>query len=407
MSPFRSAFIRVHRWAGLTVGLLAVFLSVTGGWIVLRPLLDPLTYPQLMVIPPCAKPLPIDALAAAARSSHPQGNVQYVYRYDSPTASSMVRFSDGDQVYVDGCSGKVLGHQAHYGGLYGTAEGLHRFLFVDAGVGMPIIGTTALIMALVMAAGGLFLWWPRRKSAWRSALTFNPRLKGGAFAFKLHTTIGAYAGAIVFVVAATAVPLSLGWAKNALFTLTATTDMTESASRAAAARKHHRGASSAAVIPMQTAWDEARGKIGGPLLWGSVRYSLKGSPVEVALVEQGAPHAEARSVVYIDPRTGGIVAFHPWSTLNAGSKLYYWLLALHTGHFGGVFVQLLMLAGMIAVAVLGYTGIESFLRRELRRRTSALTLSRGSGNPATGDGAQKTRMVLHSRPNAPRRTRRF
>jgi uncharacterized iron-regulated membrane protein len=407
MSPFRSAFIRVHRWAGLTVGLLAVFLAVTGGWIVLRPVLDPLTYPRLMVIPACAKPLSIDALAAAARSLHPQGSVFYVYRYASPTASSMVRFSDADQVYVDTCTGKVLGHQARYGGLYGTAEGLHRFLFVNAGVGMPIIGTTALVLALVMAAGGLFLWWPRRAGAWRSALTFNPRLKGAASAFKLHTTIGAYAGAIVFVVALTAVPLSLGWAKNALFALTATTDMTESASRAAAARKHREAASSDAVIPMQTAWDEARGKIGGPLLWGSVRYPLKGSPVEVAIVEQGAPHAEARSVVYIDPRTGGIVDFHPWSTLNDGSKLYYWLLALHTGHFGGIFVQCLMLAGMIGVAALGYTGIESFLRKEFRRRTTALTLSRRPADRVAGADASRVRMVVHSQPRPPRRTRRF
>jgi len=407
MSSFRSAFIRVHRWAGLTVGLLAVFLAVTGGWIVLRPLLDLLTYPQLLVIPSCAKPLTVDALAAAARTVHPQGAVVYVYLYPSPTASTMVRFSDADQVYVEGCSGKVLGRQAHYGGLYGTAEGLHRFLFMDAAVGMPIIGTAALVLAVLMAAGGLYLWWPRRKSAWRSALTLNPRLKGAAFAFKLHTTIGAYTGAIVFVVALTAVPLSLGWARAALFSLTATTDMTESASRAAAARTHHKAAASGPVIPMQTAWEEARGKIGGPLLWGSVRYPVKGSPIEVAMVEQGAPHTEARSLVYIDPGTGRIVDFHPWSTLNAGTKLYYWLLALHTGHFGGVFVQCLMLVGMIGVAALGYTGIESFLRKQFRRRTTARSFLRGPGNRVAGDGASGARMVVHSQPRAPRRTRRF
>src|SRR5260370_11991356 len=108
MSSFRSAFIGVHRWAGLTVGLLAVFLAVTGGWIVLRPLLDPLTYPQLMVIPSCARPLPVDALATAARTAHPQGDVVYVYLYPSPTASTMVRFSDADQVDVDTCSCNVL-----------------------------------------------------------------------------------------------------------------------------------------------------------------------------------------------------------------------------------------------------------------------------------------------------------
>jgi vanillate O-demethylase ferredoxin subunit len=310
--------------------------------------------------------LPVDRLAAAARAVHPHGKLTYVYLYGSGTASTMVRFSDADQVYVDTCSGEVLGHQARYGGLYGTVEALHRFRFMNAAAGLSIIGTAALLFALVMICGGLYLWWPRRTSAWRSALRFNPRLRGRAFALNLHTTIGAYAGVVVFVVALTAVPLSLGWAKAAMFAVTGTTDMTEDAKLPIAARKSIEP-KSGAVISMQAAWEKARGVIGGPLLWASLHYPRKGEPIEIGIVETGAPHADARSYVFIDSRTAQIVELRPWATLNAGSKLYYWLLALHTGHFGGVFVQCLMLAGMIGVAALGYTGVETFLRRTFRR----------------------------------------
>jgi uncharacterized iron-regulated membrane protein len=368
----RTGVIQLHRWVGLTAGLLAVFLAVTGGWIVLRPLLDPVTYPELMVIPSCAKPLPVDRLAAAARAVHPKGKLTYVYLYGSGTASTMVRFSDADQVYVDTCSGEVLGHQARYGGLYGTMEALHRFRFMSGGAGLTIIGWGALLFAIVMVAGGLFLWWPRRTSAWKGALKFNPRLKGRALALNVHTTIGAYAAVVLFVVAVTAVPLSLGWAKAAMFGVTGTTDMTEDARLPVAAPKSIE-TKSGTTISMQTAWEKARGVIGGPLLWASVHYPAKGEAIEIGIVEQGAPHADARSYVFVDSRTANIVELRSWATLNAGSKLYYWLLALHTGHFGGVFVQCLMLAGMIGVVALGYTGVETFLRRTFRRPRTSTT----------------------------------
>lgn len=371
----RAAVTQVHRWTGVTVGLVALYLALTGGWIVLRPVLDPVTYPRLLVVPACANPLPVDTLAAAARAFHPRAKLTYVYLYGSPTASTMVRFSDTDQVYVDPCSGRVLGDQPRYGGLYGTAEALHKLKFLPAGTAMPIIGTTSLVLAALLVAGGLYAWWPRRKAAWKHALSYDRTLKGRALALRLHTTTGAYASAIIFVVALTAVPLSLGWAKSALFAVTATTDMTEDAHKPAAARKTraaHRGAVSAArPIAMQTAWREARALAGGPLLWGSIHNAPPGQPVEIGIVTAPAPHGDARSYVFVDAQSGKVVEFRPWATLNAGSKLYYWALAVHTGRAGGLPVQLLMLAGMLGMAMIGYAGIDSFLRKNLRRRRAA------------------------------------
>ena len=362
----RAAVTQLHRWTGLTVGIVVLYLAATGAWIVLRPLLDPITYPQLLVIRSCAKPLPVDTLAAAARASHPSGRLTYVYLYGSPTASTMVRFSDADQVYVDGCSGKVLGHQARYGGLYGTAEALHKMRFAPAAAAKPIIGYTSLLLATVLVAGGLFAWWPRRRSGWKRALTLDRSLTGRAFAVRLHTTTGVYASAVIFVVALTAVPLSLGWGKQALFVMTRSADMTQDTRTPAVASRKP-----GTRIPMQTAWNEARALAGGPLRWASIHYPAKGEPIEVGIVPTTGPHGDARTYVYIDPRTGKVLEFRPYATLSAGSKLYYWALALHTGHAGGTPVQIVMLAGMIGVTVIGYAGVDSFLRKAFRRGREA------------------------------------
>lgn len=364
----RSGVVRLHRWFGLTVGLLVVFLALTGGWIVLRPVLDPVVYPELMIIPSCTKPLPIDTLAAVAREFHPGPKLEFVYLYGTPTASTMLRFSDTDQVYVDGCSGEVLGDQRRYSGLYGTVEALHRFRFLKTSTAMLIIGTTAILLAFILVAGGVFIWWPRRKSAWKRTLTIDPRSKGRAYALSLHSTLGVYAGAVIFIVALTAIPLSFAWAKSALFVATRTTDMTEDAPPVHATPQ--KPAASTPPLPrisMQAAWLEARSLIGGPLVWASLHAPGGSEPIEIGMVQKAGPHAEARSYVYIDPQTGKVVAFRPYATLGAGSKLYYWALAIHTGHAGGILVQLLMVFAMLCVTAIGYTGVESFVRRKLRR----------------------------------------
>lgn len=372
MTPLRIAVTQVHRWVGLTVGLIVVYLAVTGAWIVLRPAEDRVTYPHMMVIPSCTRPLPVDSIAAAAARYHPKGHVIYVWLYGSPTASTMVRFSNQDQVYVDGCTGTALGQLPRYGGLFGTVEALHRFKFMEDAGGMLIIGYASLLFTVVLIVGGVFLWWPRRSSAWKSALKLNPRLRGRAFTLNLHTTVGVYSSIVIFVVAFTAVPLSLNWAKATLYAATRSTEIKEGGPRKLPALKHHAATSGAATasktISMQRAWEEARGLIGGPFNWASLRYPAKGKPtVEIALVPQNVPHSDARSYVYIDPRNGKVVSYQPYEAMSVGSKLYLWMLALHTGHFGGAFVQVLMLFGMIGVVALGYSGIESFVRKTFRR----------------------------------------
>lgn len=350
-----------HRWTGLIVGIVVVFLAITGAAIVFRPELEPVVYPHLMRNAPCDDRATLDRRVAAARSSHPGSAVTYVYQYGDSADSTLVRFSDSDQLYVDTCTARVLGAQWRYAGFFGTFEGLHKAKFAR-GPGMTAIGVVALALAALLVVGGLAAWWPRR----RAAYILNLRLRDRARALNVHQTVGLYAALVVFVVAITAVPLSLGWARSALFVATRSVNITEDAplpplpARVADAR----------ILTLQGAWDQARSILPAPYRWGSIRIPGREQPFEIGMVARGAPNGEARSYVYIDPRDGRIVATRLYSSLNLGTKLYYWALAVHTGRAGGPVVRAVMLLGMLALVVVAYAGFDSYVRKFIRRRAA-------------------------------------
>ncbi len=352
----------LHRYGGLILGALVMYLAFTGAAIVFRPQLDALLYPKLLVTTPCQQSASVDTIVASARTFHPHAKPTYIYVYGGVSSSTMVRFSDADQVYLNPCTAKVLGDQQRYGGVFGAMEGLHKFKFAGETIGMAIIGSVALVLAAVLIAGGIFLWWPRRKHNWR----LNHRLQGRARALNLHMTFGVYASAIVFIVAVTAVPLSLGIARTIMMQLTHSSDMTDEAPLPAFAMP---AKSSGRTIPIERAWSAVRAVEPEAYQWASIHLPRGKQPIAIDIVPANAPHGEARDAYYIDATTGRIVLSRPYASIDLGSKLYYWALALHTGRAGGSVVRWLLFFGMMAVLVVGYAGIESFVRLKLRRRS--------------------------------------
>lgn len=87
--------------------------------------------------------------------------------------------------------------------------------------------------------------------------------------------------------------------------------------------------------------------------------------MEIAIVLASAPHDEARSTVYVDPRNARVLAFYPYERLDAATKLRFWMQAIHTGRAGGPLVESLLFLGMIAVPVLAYAGLVSFVRSQM------------------------------------------
>src|SRR5439155_397538 len=84
-------------------------------------------YRDLLTAPACANRIPLDTLAANAHAAHPKGTLDYARikaAQDGRVPATQVRVSGRgfqDDVFLDPCTGKVLGQRGRYGGFVSGA----------------------------------------------------------------------------------------------------------------------------------------------------------------------------------------------------------------------------------------------------------------------------------------------
>jgi uncharacterized iron-regulated membrane protein len=373
----RRLIAAIHRWSGLVIGLLVAVLALTGAAMAWRPQLDPLLNRDLNAVGQCASPLPLDELVAQAKTAHPGVPVALLRIEPGVPKAAVVRFRDSDEVFLDPCSGRSLGEQDRYGGLLGHLEQLHKLaywtrsdwnrLIPNVPTNTLITGTVAALFATLLIIGGLILWWPRHRHlrAWRFAVTIDGRLKGRAFDYKLHSTVGFWISLIALTSATTGMTWAFNWPETVLASLTASPMQVTKFSSAAPSKKD------TPRLSMEASWVKAQAVMPDISRALISEPEKANDPVRIRAVERSSPHGEAFSILYLDAYRGDVLSFQPYTSLGMGTKLYYWARAIHTGRAGGVLVQLLLTIGALGILTSIYAGFSSYFRKVLIRSRSA------------------------------------
>ena len=358
MNPaFRSTILVVHRWTGMTVGLVFLMLAITAAILVFRPQLEPALSPRLFVAAQCAARASIDDQVASAACVHPGVRMDDI-RIRASGEPNAVRFQDRELLYVDQCTAEVVGRENKYGGFFGFSEQLHRFKFIPGEPGAILDGIVTLLVAIVLVAGGIIVWWPSTRMAWKGGFTFRPHLKGVAFLLNLHNTVGIYTCVLVFITAVTALPISFPVLRDGLNSITTSQRMQ---------RPKSTPAPGAATLSYESHWQRAL--VAFPATREAI-LRLQRKPddaIEIYAVDADAPHFNARSYIHFDAYTGRTLSVVPYAAAPLGTRIYYWIVAIHVGGVGGPIVQFLFLLGMLGTPVLAYTGIASWLKRRAHR----------------------------------------
>jgi ferredoxin-NADP reductase len=376
---FRTLVLQAHRWTGLTFGFVLVFVAITGTLIAYRPQLEPIVNRDLLTVPACTERVSMDTIAENARASHPAGELDYIRLLPADEGATripavQVRISEPEEfqhdVFVNPCTGAVLGQRDRYAGWLATIEQLHRFRWMDGG--SLITGANALLFAIVLLAGGLYMWWPRRLRAFRTAATLDPSLTGRHRTINRHKVIGLYVGVLVLSSALTGLPLAFDWYRDGVYALTGSKPA-----------KPPRVAPSEAAqpMPMETYWRHVQALVPNPgetlIHFPSARKPKEA--LDIFTVTRDAPHAFARTMIYLDPYTDKVAKFIPYAQASAGHKLYFWMLSWHMGLVGGkagsLFFPALLMFGALGVPILAYTGASSYIRRKFRFAPESARLS--------------------------------
>jgi uncharacterized iron-regulated membrane protein len=354
---FKRRLLQLHTWTGLTIGLGVVFLAITGAGFALRPQLDEVVNRELLVVPPCTERLPLDALAANAQAVHPEGKLSSIEVNSDAGSSVAIQFSDKDFVYVNPCTGKILGRRNEYGGFFGTVEWLHRFRFMEPRTGRQVAGIAAAVFIVLLIGGGIVLWWPHSRRAARMAFKFNPRLPGSARTLSLHRVVGLYTSVVLLLIALTGIPIAFVPVKEMIYRQSGYTQPVAPKSTLT---------NGAARLPMESFWQKTRVAV-PELEWVSLRYPNRpDDAVEAEIRERHAPHADAKSYLYMDAYTGNMLELRHYSDTALGRKIYLYCIALHAGLLGGLPYELMVFAAALAVPVQAYSGFSPYLRRQFR-----------------------------------------
>jgi vanillate O-demethylase ferredoxin subunit len=345
--------------------LLVTVVAATGAMMVWRAQLDPIIYHYIKSPPLCEQPASIDAMLDAARLANKQSPALWVQVNPGEHGSSVVRFRDNAQIFLDPCTGAVLGQQGRYEGLFGRIEQLHKLAYATGeawnalvpgtATNALITGTAAALAALLAAGAGIYLWSPRLKRSAVSAFTINRVLGGHAFIRNLHSTTGAYAALILIFSAVTGLTWAFDWPQDALNWITATSEPALVKPVEAHTYQPRRPLEESLQIAQRLMPDFRRATVFLP--------KRPSDPRRLEIVERDAPHSEAASILFLDPFSGNVLTVYPYASAGLGTKLFDWARALHTGRAGGPAVQIILFIGAIGTVALGITGIWTYFGR--------------------------------------------
>lgn len=367
----RRFWLVLHRWLGLTAGLLFAVMGLSGSLLVFHHAIDESLHPELLLSAPGEPSRSFTDVVTAAETylSEPSARAEFVDPPRSDRGVWTVWFRtapDGEapftQVYVDPHTAAVTGHRV-WGEYFVTwLYRLHDQLLAGPR-GETIIGISGLVM-MVSVCSGLYLWWPLWRHSWRAALAVR---YGDYLNYDLHKTVGVVSSSLLLVAAFTGVYLVFPeWIKPCVAVVS-----TESAPGAEQLRSNPQSGLTR-IDPDQAAavaravFPEAQLK--------RLYLPSKAEGVYVARVRQPGEvrRSSGNSRVWMDQYSGEVLAVRDWDTRTAADTFFAWQFPLHNGEaFGLAGRGVLFLTGLTP-GLLYVTGIVLWWRRRRSRQRQAL-----------------------------------
>lgn len=385
-SELHRAFWRWHFYAGLLVMPVLMLMAATGAAYLFKPEIEAALYRPLMTVEARAAQADPDAWVADANHAA-KGRVT---RVEVPArADQAVRMvaeaADGQRtVFVDPHDGRVLGSIPGLG-LMDTVKRVHSLVLLGPGPNMLVEVVAG--WAIVMVVTGVVLWWPRGASG--GVVTIRGRPRQRLFWRDAHAVTGVFAAGVILFLAVTGMPWSAVWGDQVRKLTNAAGWGAPKAPAAAAAWSHagHKPDSGAATPWALEGMDlhaAHHGHAAGLTLSGAIgRADAAGlaRPYVVSIpvggegkawsVSQVADRAEDLRTLYLAADDGRTLADLGWARYGPAAKAIQWGIATHQGQEYGPANRWLMLAGCVAIWLLGVSSLVMWWKRRPGRTFSA------------------------------------
>jgi uncharacterized iron-regulated membrane protein len=356
---------RWHFYAGVIVAPALIVVAATGALYIFKDELEAVLYPGVTYVEPAAARVPYQQQLATARANVPTPvNIGLIQVFANPKRATGIAMAGKTfQIgYVDPYRGRYLG-AIEQGGFFDIVLKLHRQLFLGT-TGRIVIELTTC-WAIVLAATGMYLWWPRRwNQLWGVWL---PRLRRKPYVVlrDLHSVGGVYVAIIAIVISLTGLIYTYAWGSGFQYA-TQKTEAYDMFNKPMLCKS----APDAKDLPIDRFIEIGHEKMPGKTL----NVWFPRAPNAVYMVFGSSDYGPSvHEMLFIDRATGEILEDR---RINQAKPLYWlekWNYPLHVGSVLGLTSKILWLVTCVVLMTLPVTGLWMWWER---RPTGRLGLPR-------------------------------
>lgn len=363
----RQVWLMVHRWIGLTVGMLFAFSGLTGSLIVFNLAIDEWLNSAMLLTRNHGRQMSVaEILTSTAAKAPAPGKIVNVFYPRVANGVYTLHFREGEksaksdlaEVFVDPITAEILGQRRRNSGLMALIYQVHANL-LSGESGRNLLGGLAMV-SFVSLISGLILWWPMIRNGVRAGLAIRSRM----FIFDLHKLLGAIFAAPLLLITATGVYLGLpDLVKPIVKSISEETKLPGKVKSTVPGQKSPPiGPDAAARVAQET--------MPGCRLM-SIELPARTDDSYRVFVRQVNEVGQIRGVgrVWVDQYSGECLATRDWQKFTFADTYFRIQLALHSGDaFGLIGRCLFFLCGLIP-SVLYVTGFILWRKRRNSQRS--------------------------------------
>ena len=196
----RKTLFQVHLWSGLILALYVLVMSVTGTVLIYRRELAKAFSTQPHIIAGPGPRMTVDELSEVARRAHPGYEVNRVFQsrnLDQPTEIWLDRGATKIQRLFNPYTGADLGNSLNLGfRLVLWLVDLHDNLL--SGRTGHLANAVGGVCVTAIGLSGIVIWWPGIDK-WRRSLTIDWKANLRSFNWSLHSALGFWSLAFIFM----------------------------------------------------------------------------------------------------------------------------------------------------------------------------------------------------------------
>jgi uncharacterized iron-regulated membrane protein len=360
---WRKVLFQVHLWVGVILGLYFIVIGISGSILVFKDELAVLSYPRLMRAKhsPASQEANLVTVMDNFRAALPTHKLVSAYT-PGVFGETFFGYMEGPEessiyIFADPSDGQVTGQvDLKTSWLFWIAD-LH-FRLLAGQVGFIINGIGGLFLVLLCLTG-IVLWWPGIKT-WVRALTINFKRSWKRINFDLHSAVGFWLLAFVFM-----------WALSGAYFVwpqkfEAFVDSFSSVQAATEPKVEVPPPVPGKTADLRAVLAQATVASPGNSLAGIYVPEDPKAAIQVFMTRGDRSNFSNADHIYFDPSSGNQLAI--WrSGINPtlGSKIIFYLGPLHFGVYWGLGIKIIWAIFGLSLPLLTITGTLMYWNRSL------------------------------------------